>query len=267
MRASVAAAHAEIRMRYGCLARVAREERRAPLTITTLRTAELERIFRHRFGGRFPANNIGLAALVVMAEHHVQRNRHEIVVGWIKSRAPWTDDDYAEGIARKAAERTSRLTAGALGWRINLTMEERRRLRIRTIRAVGQTDATMAEDRKQGDRDRKESERRAMGCKTREQYEGESLSQTRTWERFGISRRTWERRGKPMPNIVPDDAISPDASPSAIKIRKIFTQERLASVTKGIAPSALRGLTPAPNEKGFREDIPIPGTRSFVAVR
>ena len=33
----------------------------------------------------------------------------------------------------------------------------------------------------------------------REQYEAESLSRTKPWEKLGMSRRTWYRRGKPMP--------------------------------------------------------------------
>lgn len=33
----------------------------------------------------------------------------------------------------------------------------------------------------------------------REQYLAESLSRTRPWEKLGISRATWYRRGKPMP--------------------------------------------------------------------
>lgn len=258
MRASAAAAHAEIRMRYGCIARAAREDRRAPLTITTLRTAELERLYRHRFGGRFPANNIGIAALVVMAEHHIQRNRHEIVVGWIKSRAPWVDDVYAEGIARKAAERTSRQTAGALGWRIGLTLEERRRLRIRTIRAVGQTDENMAADRKARDREEKERQRRRAGVKEREQWEAESKAQTKPWEAMGMSRATWYRKGRPTPRPRPETGCS------AIKIEKVFTIDTPVSLAKEIAPSALRGLAPAPNEKGFRRK-PTLGLRPITS--
>jgi hypothetical protein len=238
-------------MRYACMARASREDRRAPLTITTLRTAELERIFRHRFGGRFPQSSEGIAALVVMAEHHIQRNRHEVVVDWIKVRAPWADDIYAEGIARKAAERTSRQTAGQLGWRIRLSLSERRELRIRTIRAVGQTDASMAEDRRQRDRAEKERQRRRAGVKPRAQWEAESKAQTKPWEAMRMSRATWYRKGRPMP------PAKCETGPSAIKIEKIFTAERPVSVTKEIAPSALRVLTHACREKDFREGIPI----------
>ncbi len=241
---TIAARHAEIDRRYAWDAK-RRRETRAPLLITTLRTAELERIYRHRFGGRLPANNIGLAALVVMAEHHIQRNSHDIVIGWIKSRAPWVDDVYAEGIAREAAKRTSRQTAAALGWRVKLTLDERRRLRIRTIRAVGQTAESMAEDRREHDRAEKEAQRRRSGVKTRAQWIAESKAQTKPWEAMGMSRATWYRKGRPTPKPRPETGCS------AIKIEKIFIADTPVSPVSVFAPMALRGLTPAPNEGCF----------------
>ena len=84
MRASAAAAHAEIRMRYSCLGRSGRAGRSAPLTFTTLRTAELKRILRHRFGGHFPLSREGISALVVMVEHHIQRR-----AAGIQTRVQW----------------------------------------------------------------------------------------------------------------------------------------------------------------------------------
>jgi hypothetical protein len=41
---------------------------------------------------------------------------------------------------------------------------------------------------------------RNVMAQPREQYEAESLMRTRPWEKLGISRATWYRRGKPMPN-------------------------------------------------------------------
>lgn len=35
----------------------------------------------------------------------------------------------------------------------------------------------------------------------RAEYEANSYSRTKPWEHFGISRRTWYNRGKPMPNV------------------------------------------------------------------
>jgi hypothetical protein len=183
----------------------------------------------------------------VMAEHHVQRNRHEVVVDWIKARAPWTSESYAEDIARKAAERTSRLTAGSLGWRVRLSLSERRELRIRTIRAVGQTDASVAADRKQRDREEKERQRRRAGVKPRTQWEAESKAQTKPWEAMGMSRATWYRKGQPQPRPI-------ETGPSAIKREKIFTAEQPVSMAKEVAPSALRVLAHAISRKGFTKE-------------
>jgi hypothetical protein len=186
-----------------------------------------------------------------MAEHHIQRNSHEIVIGWIKSRAPWADDVYAEGIAREAAKRTSRQTAAALGWRIKLTLEERRRLRIRTIRAVGQTDETMAEDRRERERAEKEAQRRRSGVKTRAQWIAESNAQTKPWEAMGMSRATWYRKGRPTPKPLPETGCS------AIKIEKIFIADTPVTPVQNIAPTALCGLTPAATDEVFRSKRPI----------
>ena len=233
MPTNLAARLAEIDRRYAWHARQQREHK-APLTITTLRTSELERFYRDSFGGRFPASSEGIKALTILAAHHLRRNTPEMVAGWLGSIAPWLRQyaGYASDVLTKARALPQRYTAAALGELIGLTIETRRRLRIRTIRAVGQTDASMVQDRRGRDRERKAMERRAAGCRTREEWLANCLTQTRPWERFGISRRTWERRGKPMPQ-------SPVASPSAINKDKIFTLERPATDTKGIAPSAL----------------------------
>lgn len=252
MALNLAARLAEIDRRYAWHARQ-QQERKAPLTITTLRTSELERTFRDRFGGRFPCSSEGIKALTILAAHHLRRNSEEMVTGWLGSIAPWIrgyGPNYASEIIAKAKGHPRRYTAAVLGELIGLTIEERRRLRIRTIRAVGQTDASMALDRQERDRERKAMERRASGCRTRAEYLASSLTQTRPWERFGISRRTWERRGKPMPQ-------SPVASPSAIKVEKIFIKERPATATKGIAPSALRMLAHAPMREIFEGSKPM----------
>ena len=47
------------------------------------------------------------------------------------------------------------------------------------------------------DRLRKEKKRRAAGVPDRAIWEARALTQTRPWERLGISRRTWYRQGKP----------------------------------------------------------------------
>ena len=50
------------------------------------------------------------------------------------------------------------------------------------------------------DRQRKEAQRRAAGAVDRATYEGNSLSRQKPWEALGMSRASWYRAGKPLPN-------------------------------------------------------------------
>jgi len=94
-----------------------------------------------------------------------------------------------------------------------LSYAERCTLDIRTIGAFDVPKAKRAklqkEKRRQRDRNRKDEQRRAAGALARADYLANSFSQARPWEAFGISRRTWERRGKPMPQA---EAISDGGS-------------------------------------------------------
>ena len=57
--------------------------------------------------------------------------------------------------------------------------------------------------RREKNRKRKEAERRAAGVRPREEYLAEvkanSLKAQKPWEKLGMSRATWYRKGKPMP--------------------------------------------------------------------
>lgn len=237
-------------MRYRCMSRVSRRERAenlSPIRMTSLRTSQLERLFRDRHGGQFPDAKEGHNALVVMAEHHLQRNRPEIVSGWLRARAPWISDRMAAAIVSRAQQRTSRQTAGQLGWRIKLTLEERKRLKITTIRAVGQTDASMVEDRRQAARDRKERVRRAAGASPRAQYEAESKAQAKPWEAMGMSRATWYRKGQPMPG-------SCETGPSAPKKDKNTTAD---------APVSFRDIAVADRHQGDERKSLTPASAHF----
>jgi hypothetical protein len=50
---------------------------------------------------------------------------------------------------------------------------------------------------KRRDRDRHAAARRASGAVTREEYEHNSLTRQKPWEKLGVSRATWYRMGKP----------------------------------------------------------------------
>lgn len=59
-------------------------------------------------------------------------------------------------------------------------------------------------------REREKARRRAAGAVDRATYESQSLSRLKPWEALGMSRRTWYRAGKPMPQ---DNGTSPCVLP------------------------------------------------------
>lgn len=67
---------------------------------------------------------------------------------------------------------------------------------IRTVIDSKGAGAAVYKDR---DRLRDEKRRRAAGAVTRSEYETQSITAQRPWERLGMSRRTWYRKGKPSP--------------------------------------------------------------------
>jgi hypothetical protein len=83
------------------------------------------------------------------------------------------------------------LKAATAGNRLQLTSVERATLKIRTIALVSREEAKA--ERRRKDAAYQASKRHASGATPHSQ----SLSQTRPWEAFGWSRRTWYRRGKP----------------------------------------------------------------------
>jgi hypothetical protein len=190
------ARHAEIRRRYAWAARN-HGKPRPRLTVTALRIAELERIFRHRYDGRFPDTPDGRLALAVMAAHYAQRSDAASVAGWIRSRTRWAGLDVADAIAAEARVNPCDWTADALGWTIKLTAQERAELKIRTIGAIGSTSKMRAAARAEKERARKTKERRDAGAIPRAEYEAKSLVKTRPWEAMGLSRSAWYRAGKP----------------------------------------------------------------------
>jgi len=109
------------------------------------------------------------------------------------------DQDEIDTAADDAMRRDDRLAnADQLAEIMGLEYADRQRLGIFTIGAIDKTKRQRAIERKERkrehDRARKEAKRRERGKDRRAEYLTASLSQTRPWERDGISRRTWERR-------------------------------------------------------------------------
>ncbi|ANK85662.1 MULTISPECIES: hypothetical protein [unclassified Rhizobium] len=178
------------------------------------RMREIEKLIRHRHGAIVPEADDALIYVEVIAGLafvEFGEGFVEVVLGWAARWLPWARKAAIEEIIYERTKlRFSPLTADALGHALHLSYAERSALDIRTIGAFDVPKAKRAKlqkaKRRQRDRSRKEEQRRAAGAVTRADYLDNSLSAARPWEAFGISRRTWERRGKPMPEPMPDGA-------------------------------------------------------------
>ena len=106
--------------------------------------------------------------------------------------------ETAADIAKHRPDSDRLASADQVAELLDLEYEDRQRLKFFTIGAVDMTKRQRANARKQRkreqDRMKKEARRRERGAPNREQYLAGSLSQTRPWDREGISRRQWERR-------------------------------------------------------------------------
>ncbi|MBB4192658.1 hypothetical protein GGD53_002816 [Rhizobium aethiopicum] len=178
------------------------------------RMREIEKLIRHRHGEIVPEADDALIYVEVIAGLAFVEFKEgfvEVVLGWAARWLPWAEKTAIEEIIYERTKlRFSPLTADALGHALHLSYAERSALDIRTIGAFDVPKAKRAKLQKakqrQRDRSRKEEQRRAAGAVSRADYLDNSLSAARPWEAFGISRRTWERRGKPMPEPMPDVA-------------------------------------------------------------
>ncbi|MBY5457418.1 hypothetical protein HFO89_13745 [Rhizobium leguminosarum] len=171
------------------------------------RMREIEKLIRHRHGDIVPEADDALIYVEVIAGLALVEFKEEfvdVVLGWA-ARWPWAGKAQIEEVIYERTKlRFSDLSADALGHALHLSYAERSALNIRTIGAFDVPKRKRAklqkEKRRQRDRARKEEQRRAAGALSRADYLANSFSQARPWEAFGISRRTWERRGKPMPD-------------------------------------------------------------------
>ena len=167
----------------------ARAKRR--LGLLDLRVREIERFIVHRFGSlRIETDDAALFAEIIAA--HVEPN---IASAWITRVCPRLGRE-GSAIVAEAARSRAWWGARALGEAIRLTWDERKLLRIGTIRAA---DITQAEARhrakalkRDADRVRAESVRRKNGVAPRRCGDSAAAEAAA----LGISRRTLFRRRK-----------------------------------------------------------------------
>ncbi|HEY7665866.1 MAG TPA: hypothetical protein VH934_22335 [Xanthobacteraceae bacterium] len=108
--------------------------------------------------------------------------------------------DMSPAAAREIIDEAKSITpcrkADPLAAWLGLTYLDRQKLQIRTIGSVNVKKRARTELRKRSKQLAEEKRRRTRGAQPRVQYEDNSLSATRPWEKLNISRRTWYRRQK-----------------------------------------------------------------------
>ena len=102
----------------------------------------------------------------------------------------------ADLIIQEAATTRQRRKADQLGQYLRLTDRTRSGLRIKTIGSMDVNSKQRARRRKKDNRMHNQNKRRLRGAKSRAEYEANSRTRTKPWERERISRRMWYYRRK-----------------------------------------------------------------------
>ena len=173
--------------------------RRGP-SLDTLRNAEFDRCVADKVGTVFPDDDHGRDLLFAALHLKIPRGEGEPGLRrYMRRMAPWLGEDEAGRLLDWVFAKQYRYGADKLAELFALTDDDRRRRGIRTIGAVDVPREARLARRRASKNARRKAKRRASGMKSRAEYESASASRNRPWEAFGISRRTWERRGKPAP--------------------------------------------------------------------
>jgi Zn-finger nucleic acid-binding protein len=172
-------------------------------SIATLRVCELNRLFYTRYGQMLPDDDAGLADALIMINHVIMlADGRQRVLDWCRRCAPWFLDQ-AEHLLDKLIRRPRKYRADRLGQLLNLTSEERDRLKIHTIGAVDLDREQRKQRRRERDKKAKQEKRKAAGATPRAQ----SISQTKPWLVLGISRSKWYAdQQKSREVVVPRDS-------------------------------------------------------------
>jgi hypothetical protein len=207
---STARKHREIARRYERREMQARPARRSVVEtrvrherareraeyIRARRIVELHRLYRARYGYVLPDNAAGRRAVTVIA-HHIKDT--EAIRKWTDLWAPWMSAAETDATVREVVAFPAKWKGQPLAMLLGVFDAERQRLGLRT---VGAADVDAAERKRRRRAQQCQSQqrlRRARGAVPRQQYEENSASRLKPWEAFGVSRRTWERHGKPTP--------------------------------------------------------------------
>lgn len=237
---------------------------RAGDVVANVRASEVERLIQARHHGACDSDDgtvyVAVAAAALMSRYLLSATSSGDPLAaaltrfrsWCQRHVPLVPAHEADAIALEALSRDHDFTADDAAKRLGVRLEERTQLSLTTIGAVDCDAEARRELRRQRDRERKRAQRSATPRRV-------PLTVSRPWEALGISRRTWERRGRPAADANPVrskyECIGADAScvtavrPKRPRIRKLPTlhaevhlqaiAERCRSMAEGLRPLAL----------------------------
>ena len=173
-----------------------KRKRRGPPSIASLRLRDLGALFRDRYRGDvLPDDDAGRDDLYIALHHLAQVPRADAgtLASYIALHAPWMEAAEIEILVSTVLAAPRRWRADTLAWRLRMTAADRRRLAITTIGAIDLSRSAREALRRQLDRERKKVHRLRAGATPHEK----SASGLKPWLALRMSRRTWERHGKP----------------------------------------------------------------------
>ncbi len=106
--------------------------------MASLRIAELNRLYRARYGDVLPNNETGRQMITIAAHHliHLAGDPQKRLMTWCSARAPWLTVAEVAATLSEVASNPRSWKADSLAWLLKLTYADRQALRIGTIGAI-----------------------------------------------------------------------------------------------------------------------------------
>ena len=178
-----------------------RRRRHPPPRLAQLRKSELRKVLQKKFGSivadTADGRNLCRAVAVHMARDLDAGRR---IPSWMSLYAPWMTSEEVSSLvaAVTAVDDNGRFilplpTADDLGRLLGISIDQRDTWGLCTIGAIDDSPAKRRARRKAKAREREARRRTHRGPRPTPK------STARPWEKFGVSRATWYRRGQPDP--------------------------------------------------------------------
>jgi hypothetical protein len=185
---------------------------------------------------------------------------------WCDTWAPHLTPDQVADVVDRVLDGPSIFeNDDELGKRLRVSYADRRRLKLRTIGAydVNRKSRKKLQRAEKRRRDRLDAEkrRRANGAMPRAQYEANSLSKTKPWERMGISRAKYYR-------LPPEQRIETSASPHpSISMSDGLVSRSQSNCQRSLTPDGIGATKPSAIAFGTpKESTPVMGVEGAALV-